>query len=60
MPIAVAEPLRLQAEECLRISRASQDPAVKNELLAAAIWLHEKAAHLEKLAARRREPDKDG
>jgi hypothetical protein len=52
MPDTVAESLRRQAQECLRISQATSDPAVKNELLSAAAWLHEEAIKIEKLLSR--------
>lgn len=51
MPLSVAEALRRQAHDCLRVAQASSDAAVKNELVAAAAWLHEEAVKIEKLVA---------
>jgi len=50
MPLGVAESLRRQAEDCLRVAQVTRDPRLKNELIAAAAWLHEEAIRLEKLA----------
>ena len=49
MPQTIAESLRQQAEECLRAAHRTQDPAIRNELIAAAAWLHDEAVRLEKL-----------
>ncbi len=54
MPATVAEALRRQARDCLRVAQATSDPAVRNELLAAAAWLHEEAVKIEKLLTRPR------
>jgi hypothetical protein len=40
-PTTVVEALRRQAADSLRVAQATSDPAVRNELLAAAAWLHE-------------------
>jgi hypothetical protein len=42
----------------LRVAQRSTDPAVKNELLAAAAWLHEHAKKLEALASKTMKPSK--
>ncbi len=47
MPSQVAASLRKQAEECLIVARRTSDPVVRMELLAAASWLHQKAAKIE-------------
>ena len=49
MPRTTVASLREQARECLEASKRTDDEAVKNELLAAAAWLHEEAIKLEKL-----------
>jgi len=51
MPILVAEALRYQARDCLRVAQQTSDPRVKEELLSAAAWLHEEAIKIEKLLA---------
>jgi hypothetical protein len=52
MPFSVANALRKQASECLRVARSTADNAVRNELLAAAAWLHEEAVRIEGLVQR--------
>jgi hypothetical protein len=47
MPANVAQSLRQQAEECLRVAQETKDDSVRMELLTAAAWLHEKAAKIE-------------
>ena len=49
MPRTTGQSLREQAKECLEASQRTDDEAVKNELLAAAAWLHGEAVKLEKL-----------
>lgn len=49
MPRTAIQLLRIQAKEVLEASKRTPDRAVKNELLAAAAWLHEEAVKLEKL-----------
>jgi hypothetical protein len=44
LPASVAQALRQQAEECLRVAQGTKDDSVPMELLTAAAWLHEKAA----------------
>jgi hypothetical protein len=41
MPATVAQSLRQQAEECLRVAQDTKDDSVRMELLTAAAWLHE-------------------
>lgn len=49
MPRTTVQSLREQAKECLDASKRTDDEVVRNELLAAAAWLHEEAIKLEKL-----------
>jgi len=52
MPSLVADALRRQAQECLETAKRTQDVAVREELLAAAAWLHEEAIKIEELLHR--------
>jgi len=49
MPKTAIQLLRIQAKECLEASKRTSDRAVKNELLTAAVWLHDEAVKLERL-----------
>jgi hypothetical protein len=49
MPRTTVEALRQQSKECLEASRRTDDKAVRDELLTAAVWLHEEAIRIEKL-----------
>ena len=51
MPVMVAESLRRQAADCLRIAKLTRDPRMRQELLHAAALLHEEATRIEKLLA---------
>lgn len=51
MPLMVAESLRRQAADCLRVAKLTRDPRVRQELLHAAALLHEEATRIEKLLA---------
>jgi hypothetical protein len=50
MPLGIAEALRREAQDCLRVATITRDPVIKRELISAAAWLHEEAQRLEKLA----------
>ncbi|HWI28870.1 MAG TPA: hypothetical protein VN668_17975 [Stellaceae bacterium] len=52
MPISVAQSLRRQAKDCLDVAKKTNDESVRNELLAAAVWLHEEALKIERLLGR--------
>jgi hypothetical protein len=47
MPRTVAHALRIQSKQCLDVAKRTNDPAVKEELLSAAAWLHEEATKIE-------------
>ena len=47
MPRTVAHALRLQSKQCLDVAKRTSDPAVRDELLSAAAWLHEEATKIE-------------
>ena len=49
MPWSVAESLRQQSADCLRVAKSTSDNAVRQELLAAAAWLHDEAQRIEEL-----------
>ena len=49
MPVMVAESLRRQAADCLRVAKLTRDPRMRQELLHAAALLHEEATRIEKL-----------